>query len=222
MGHKLDCNVVQDLLPSYIEGLTSDLTTSAIEEHLSSCSNCKKELATMTNEVQPVDKATEKQINFLKKIKRRQWIIASISVLVAITIFAGVVSYISQRQFPVPSSQVTISDVYQMKDGSIHYRISTSVKGYLGNVTATNDGNSDIFRLYEHRRFSPGQSASSVALPERWVNLRNPGSTGDITAIFYEGRGKGDRIVIWEKGMTLPQASAEQEAAYEQNVVSKR
>ena len=36
------CKIVQDLLPTYIESLTSEETTNFIEEHLNSCNECKK------------------------------------------------------------------------------------------------------------------------------------------------------------------------------------
>jgi len=56
MAHRLHCKIVQDLLPNYIEGLTSDVTNTSIEEHLSSCDACKKVLMIMTKEVNEMNK----------------------------------------------------------------------------------------------------------------------------------------------------------------------
>ena len=39
---KKDCNIVQDLLPNYIERLTNEETNKFIEEHLKTCEDCKK------------------------------------------------------------------------------------------------------------------------------------------------------------------------------------
>ncbi len=39
---KITCNVIEDLLPLYVEGLTSDDTNFLIEEHLKTCTDCKK------------------------------------------------------------------------------------------------------------------------------------------------------------------------------------
>ena len=39
-----DCKIVQDLLPSYIDGLTNEDTNQYIEEHLKECEECKKKL----------------------------------------------------------------------------------------------------------------------------------------------------------------------------------
>lgn len=215
MGQKLDCRIVQDLLPNYIEGLTSEVTNTTIKEHLAACDDCKRVLQSMTRETKVVNKVPPKQINFLKKIRRRQWMTAGISVLVSVTILLGVYYFFSQKQFSVPSSEVTISDVYQMKDDSIHYRISANVEGYTSNVSLRSSGNSEIIRVYEHRRFFSNQTKSMVAIPERWADLNKPNTNNEITAIYYEGKNKSDRLTIWEKGMNIPKANAEQEAEYE-------
>lgn len=34
MSDKLRCEIVQDLLPSYVDGLTSDETNEAVKDHL--------------------------------------------------------------------------------------------------------------------------------------------------------------------------------------------
>ncbi len=39
---KLDCCVVRDLLPSYLEDLTEAETTREVEAHLESCGDCRK------------------------------------------------------------------------------------------------------------------------------------------------------------------------------------
>lgn len=40
--NKLDCHVVEDLLPLYNEDLVSEKTKEQVEEHLNSCSSCYK------------------------------------------------------------------------------------------------------------------------------------------------------------------------------------
>ena len=38
---KLPCELIQDLFPSYIDKLTSDVTNQLVEEHVSDCADCK-------------------------------------------------------------------------------------------------------------------------------------------------------------------------------------
>lgn len=48
---KLNCYIVEDLLPSYIEDLTSIETTRDVEEHMAACINCRDSLEIMKNKV---------------------------------------------------------------------------------------------------------------------------------------------------------------------------
>ena len=45
---KIPCEVIRDLLPSYIDELTSDVTNKEIEAHVFECENCKKVLEQMS------------------------------------------------------------------------------------------------------------------------------------------------------------------------------
>ena len=45
--HKLDCCVVRDLLPSYIEELTEPETSAQVKEHLETCPPCRAVEANM-------------------------------------------------------------------------------------------------------------------------------------------------------------------------------
>ncbi len=69
-----DCEVIQDLFPSYIDGLTSEKTNAVIEEHLADCEKCRKVLASMKGETGMKPEMTldeKKEIDFLKKNKKR-------------------------------------------------------------------------------------------------------------------------------------------------------
>lgn len=88
--NKIPCEVIKDLFPSYIDGLTSDKTNKAIEEHTASCSDCARSLKLMRGDtgmdIQPGED-DEKEIAFLKKTKRMQNI-AFISSMAAVVLCA--------------------------------------------------------------------------------------------------------------------------------------
>ncbi|WP_338552751.1 zf-HC2 domain-containing protein [Paenibacillus sp. KS-LC4] len=214
MGQQLNCHIVQDLLPNYIEGLTSEGTNEAIQAHLASCNACRQVLDSMLTQTEGFQAAPQKQINFLKKIKRRQWIVAAISVCIAVSVLLTAYYLFSTRKFPVASRDITISDVYQMQDGSIHFRITANVQGYLGGVGSLSDTNREVHKIYERRRFFSEQSKQPELLPDYWSTLDSPDPTQEKTIIYYQGKDKNDRLIIWEKGMDIPKATAEQEADY--------
>lgn len=90
---KLDCKIIKDLLPLYVEKMTSDESNRAIEEHLADCEACKnyhKELVTPTTptvyDVQPAKNFK----TYVKKEKRRGIIAAIIAAGVAELALLGI------------------------------------------------------------------------------------------------------------------------------------
>lgn len=90
MKNNLTCEVVEDLMPSYIDSLTSEVTNKAVREHLSQCDKCKNKLENM-KEPYSEDKIEreKKEIDFLKK-NRRKNIRTIICSLVAVVLVVAV------------------------------------------------------------------------------------------------------------------------------------
>ena len=91
MKNDLTCGVVRDLLPSYVEGLTSPESNTAVERHLSECPDCaqlRTALAGAPKQAAPED---AKEVDYLKKVKRRGWRRVAAAVAVTVLLFtAGV------------------------------------------------------------------------------------------------------------------------------------
>ena len=51
MKNQKQCKIVQDLLPTYIEDLTSEETNQYIEEHIKNCNDCEQALLDMKGEL---------------------------------------------------------------------------------------------------------------------------------------------------------------------------
>ena len=68
--NNIPCEIIQDLLPSYVDGLTNDVTNAAIEEHVESCEKCRQILEGMRDGIEKQyvpDDSDKKEIDFLKK-----------------------------------------------------------------------------------------------------------------------------------------------------------
>ena len=85
MKNDLTCGVVQDLLPSYVEGLTSPESNTAVERHLSGCPDCAQLLAALAGETPPPPEEV-KEVDYLKKVKRRgrRRVVAAVAVTVLV------------------------------------------------------------------------------------------------------------------------------------------
>lgn len=71
---KIDCDIIRDLLPLYVEGLVSEKSRAAIEEHLTECGECGKICREMTEPEPQLSynrEPAESFQNYVKKGKRK-------------------------------------------------------------------------------------------------------------------------------------------------------
>ncbi len=71
MNNKIPCEVIKDLLPLYIDELTSEITNKEIEEHVSECEGCKECLNSMRSPEVEIDVEEETKIDLLKKTRKK-------------------------------------------------------------------------------------------------------------------------------------------------------
>ena len=66
-----ECKIVQDLLPSYIEKLTSKDTNEYIEGHLKTCENCTNVYNDMKAEIKVNTTSPKAEIDYMKKVRKK-------------------------------------------------------------------------------------------------------------------------------------------------------
>jgi Predicted integral membrane protein len=94
----MDCDVIKDLLPLYIEKLTSESSNELVEEHIKNCENCKELLLNLSEDTIIEDKTIElnKKVelsdNIIKRIRKHMYekIILSILIALVLGIIIGV------------------------------------------------------------------------------------------------------------------------------------
>lgn len=96
MNDRLKCCIVNDLLPCYIEKLTSAETTGMIENHLKFCEKCKKQYSLMQegDNRKSVNENNDENIeyNHLKKYNRKMlWLKIIIFSIIAIIIILSTI-----------------------------------------------------------------------------------------------------------------------------------
>lgn len=79
----LDCCVVRDLLPSYLEELTEAETSAMVKNHIEHCAACRQLKNDMRVQI-PVEKAPQRALKFLKRVKRTRLMAAILSAVVAL------------------------------------------------------------------------------------------------------------------------------------------
>lgn len=67
-----ECKIIQDLLPSYIENLTTKETKVYIEEHLEKCQSCKQVLERMKQEFNlNITKKDNREVKYIKRFNKK-------------------------------------------------------------------------------------------------------------------------------------------------------
>ncbi len=97
---KNECEIVKDMLPSYVENTLSSATNEFIETHIKECKNCKKILDELKKE-EIVEKNQDKKskknkikdIDYLKKYNRRVKLLTSIVYILIIFIILVLAFY---------------------------------------------------------------------------------------------------------------------------------
>lgn len=107
----MKCEIIQDLLPSYIEKLTSVHSNEEIEKHLQTCESCLQSYNEMTATadliVPIVDKEEVNKLNYFKKVKSKNIKTLAFSILTVILLAAALMG-LFVIGFPVSSKDVTI------------------------------------------------------------------------------------------------------------------
>ena len=124
---KTNCNIIKDLLPLYVDEITSKESTLLIDEHLAECKNCKEALENMKEEIR-VSNIDEKSTikSFFKKIKRKKRISIALSVIITLILVIGGVNLWNRENF-IRNYEENLITVEEQDDG-----------GLIANINATN------------------------------------------------------------------------------------
>lgn len=236
----LPCAVVKDLLPSYIDGLTSAETSKLIVEHLESCHECNAAYDTMT---EPDIEATlehsgetdAEEVRYLKKIKRRHRITIVSVVAGLLALFLLAYYFLAVHIFPFPVEDFKIVEQYQLSDGSIY--IKTYVEGDISAITTfaytttyiknphtpLPDGPENPLDFEYHfgyrmvDRLAPDIQHEG-AYYHFLITREDLEETG-VEAVYLCGWDSDNRLPLWQKSDIPAPPSAEQEEYIEQKIL---
>ena len=131
---EINCNIIRDILPLYVDDVVSDDTKQMVEEHLRNCEECSKEAELMKHKVYiPAEKEAPIIKNFKKSWRNKKLIISGLSILITGLILFGAFSFVFYFDRIIPYSESLIKIEEQDNMLVSHYY----GKGYYS-VNATN------------------------------------------------------------------------------------
>ena len=66
----INCNIVKDLLPSYVDKICTEDSRRLIEEHIGGCEQCRTQLKLLQGTELTDEQGEQRRISYLKKLKR--------------------------------------------------------------------------------------------------------------------------------------------------------
>lgn len=122
----MKCDVVQDLLPSYADGLTSEESNREIEKHLKTCEKCSKYYREMTGEVPEIlpkaDVTDAALIVGMRKKRKKVLIAAAFAVIILAAALVWTFTGYSMGSRNVLSSDVKLS--YGLKENGAYLELT--------------------------------------------------------------------------------------------------
>ena len=68
--NNINCDIIRDLLPSYLDGICSEASSALIEEHLKDCSECRRAVSSMKASVPDTPEVSDKKTSALVKFRK--------------------------------------------------------------------------------------------------------------------------------------------------------
>lgn len=225
----MNCEIVRDLLPLYHDRVCSEESRRAVEEHLEGCGACRQLLADMDAPLPAAEKTeTKDDVSALQRIagewrrgKWKSWLKGAAAAALACALLAGLWVLATQWViFDVDPVKIQVTDLRQLSDGRILYHFRIDDDRDLGSVYWDFGEDGDVWllpkrALYTEKRneyLSMADFDQVLSIPELNNWAQDMGIEMETVRIWY---GKDEnRVLVWEKNMELPAASAHDEEVY--------
>lgn len=193
---KYPCDMIQDLLPLYLDGVCSEESKKVIENHLLECSACKEFYAAMREadgmEIAPynADREFQKAASFQtikKKLFRKQMLLVAAAVVVLVLIaFAAVGVLKSAVEIVEYKDNISVS----MVDGDLVGRLQGSQETYvkIKRITSTVNGREENYLFfYVSDTKWDALTTSSEVFSEYMLCSADKGSDQIDTVYYFTG-----------------------------------
>ncbi len=190
MKNELTCEIVEDLLPSYVEELTNDVTNEAVRVHMETCETCREKLETIKEPVLQEETVEEKEIDYLKKTRRGYHKKAIIGV--AITAMALLLFFLVRTS--VVSTGVEDSSLI---DCTIKVDETEKFVYFCGNLVDSSKGIADV--SYEME-----DGVLEISVRQTWTPIFYKNAVAEH--YYYEGELTQVRVenrIVWDHGKEI-------------------
>lgn len=222
---KLPCELVQDLLPLYHDGVCSSVSRTNVEEHLSGCEACRKTLRALNAEIEPVQEveAAMPLGNIGVKWKKERWKTFLLGLSVTSVIAAALWWLLFVCRFvTIPAEDILIGERSVMENGLTVLQYTVPYRDAMPYDYVTEDGvrytwfQSPLAWGKKLENMLPDQNTSYVDMEDFTFPASETWESVEIVAWYFGKPGSEDLVLFWEKGMELSPASDYVEQRYQE------
>lgn len=190
---ELPCGIVEDLLPSYVDGLTGEESSEAVREHLSGCETCRKKYEAMKKRESAEHEEAQREVNYLKTVhrsKRRGITVAIICTALVLLLGWAVKTYVIGERADLSNFSYDVSTTEEKVEVRIRphdydiYRI-------MAGDARVQDGVAQI----TVRKVDTGRIITNISSMAKKIEL----STEGLQEIYLCGE------LIWADGLGISQ-----------------
>lgn len=118
--NKLDCNVISDLLPLYIDEACSEESRKLVDQHLEECEKCRETLQQMKTEIKLPAEAGNAQnsLRRIKKLLKKKYIIFAVAAAAITAACMGFSFCMQMIETPIEYQDAKVSVVQNKKEPS--------------------------------------------------------------------------------------------------------
>lgn len=154
----MKCEMIRDLLPLYIDGLTSEESNGEIEKHLKTCKECRACYQEMAGEMGDTVSITDEEIqdmNLIKKMKKKHKRKAA-GIIAGAVLLVGIILVLLYTQM---HSEVKYEDVeldYGVR-GNTAYCTIQAKPGYELHFTGSSGGGNSKLKVLSIRKIGTAE-----------------------------------------------------------------
>lgn len=223
-----NCKIVQDLMPSYLENLLSDESKNFVNNHISTCNNCKTYLSlisgNISNDKEDENTDNDMNIDYLKKYRKKMTILKSVLLIVVIGIIAILISVFIKYKYNEQIvntamkkiEEINLSDNFYISRKTIYidYINSENSNEYIDKIyykdgkykqdngyciTYGEVDSNKVLKIFEEKKIIENIEANYVPYRKRdLISLGADYSFGIVNKSFTENIGFFNSVIINE------------------------
>jgi hypothetical protein len=201
---KIDCNIIQDILPLYAENIASDETKSFVEEHIADCGNCRSLLDGM--KTTPDISATLSAVplaHLKKELSRKRVATVLMTVAAVLAIVITVLAFLTTPQYvPYSDDVLSITEI----NGVLICTYNDRVTGSESYSYLSEDGETDTYHLtawqtvlHRYTGYNRGLQEIIIPVEGRQVTIYYNQNDGTEDVLIYGKAPNGVDFIV-----TLP------------------